>query len=61
MPTGLVVLGAILIVLAIGLAFTIFGLISAVLGVVCVGVGAAGLRRADLGRGPREEVGEKFR
>jgi hypothetical protein len=54
MRVGLIVVGAILVVLTIGLAFTIFGMISAVLGVLCIGAGAVGLRRADPGRRPPE-------
>jgi hypothetical protein len=48
----LIAVGAILIVLSIGLAFTIFGVISALLGVVCIGVGAVARSRADLKRKP---------
>jgi hypothetical protein len=52
MSVLLIVVGAILIVLSIGLAFTIFGVISALLGVVCIGVGAVARSRADLKRKP---------
>jgi hypothetical protein len=52
MRVALIALAAILIVLAFGLAFTIFGLISALLGVACIGVGPVGLSRADLKRKP---------
>jgi hypothetical protein len=48
MPAVLVGVGGVLIVLTFLLAFTIFGVISAVLGITCLVVGATMLSR----RGP---------
>jgi membrane-bound ClpP family serine protease len=51
MPTALIVVGVVLILLTLGLAFTVFGLISAFLGVVCISCGAIML--SSRSRGPR--------
>jgi hypothetical protein len=50
-PSVLIGVGALLIVLTFLLAFTIFGEISAALGVVCILVGAVTLGRRAGGRG----------
>jgi hypothetical protein len=48
MPAVLLAIGGVLIVLTLFLAFTIFGMISALLGIVCLVVGATMVSR----RGP---------
>ena len=45
MPIAFVTVGAVLVVLALLLAFTIFGVISALLGVACIVIGARMLGR----------------
>jgi hypothetical protein len=45
MPTALMSVGAMLIVLTFLLAFTMFGVISALLGIACIAMGARMLGR----------------
>jgi hypothetical protein len=52
-PTALIALGAVLIVFTFLLAFTIFGELSAVVGVACVATGAVLLGKRSSGGGQR--------
>jgi hypothetical protein len=59
MPALLVGVGGVLIVLTFLLAFTIFGVISAVLGIACLVVGATVLSRRGGGANTRRRPGPK--
>jgi uncharacterized RDD family membrane protein YckC len=50
MRVAMIALGVVLILLGLGVAFTIFGMVALLLCVSCIGVGAIGPGRPDLKR-----------